>query len=575
MTTLFNKALRLSYTGRLRALLLLTMLVCSFGVLFSQDLEQIGKKGGLNANGSLSLLGGPYFFSGNGLARNDPFFWNANGNITFSVYGWQFPFSVSVGSQQRNFSQPFNRYGVSPHYKWVKIHAGYRSMRFNQYTLGGLQFLGGGIELDPKGFRFAAFYGRFNKPVAQDTLASIRPIPAFKRIGYGAKVGVGSSRNHVDLMIVHVHDDANSIPDPVQLRTRPMENLTAGLSGQISITKKLSWSFDSGLSAITEDTRLPEYDDIKLPALGFDLFTPRFGSRAALAANTGFQWTSRFVTLKLNGKQIDPGYRSLATTYQQSDVRAITFEPSVRWNKNKWRIQGSIGRQEDNVRNTKSTQSVRTIGSAALAWNPTRNYGVDLNFSNYGIQQERGLQALNDTFRVALSNRSYGISQHLVRANSERVWNASLVAGLQELVDLNPYGSFGNSENQVIYGNLFIGRVRSRDGFGLNGGLNYSRNKGAYAASVLVGPSLGTSMQLVKKKLMTTTTVSYNKAFQDSKAAGSTVNLSASMQYKLSNNHSFQISTYVLHNKTSILTSRQFTETRIQAGYVLYIRSKT
>lgn len=544
------------------------------GEMRSQDLAQIGKNKPVSVNGSLSLLGGPYFFSGDGQPRNKPFFWNANGNLTLSLYGWQLPFSFSVGSQQRSYTQPFNRYGVSPYYKWIKLHLGYRSMRFNPYTLNGLQFFGGGIELAPKGFRFGVFYGRFNKPVAQDTLAAISPIPSYKRTGYGVKIGVGSTRNHVDLMMIHVHDDSTSIPAPDRSKTRPMENLAAGLSGRIGITKKLMWTFDGGASAITDDIRLPVNTEVVTPEFSRGLFTPRFGSRAAFAGNTGLQWTSRFITLKMSAKQIDPGYRSLAAVFQQTDVRAITFDPTVRFKKNKWRISGSIGRQHDNVRNTKATKSVRTIGSASVSWNPSRTYGVDVNFSNYGIQQQRGLQVLNDTFRVAMANRSYGISQRYLKANSKRVWTASLVGGLQQLQDLNPYGTFSTTENEVIYANLYVGRTRTRDNFGLNGGLNYSRNAAAFGASELIGPSVGTSLQLMKTKLMSTANISYSKALQNGKDAGSTLNFSASFQYKLSPSQSFQLAAFVLHNQTSFLADRSFTETRFQAGYVLYIRSK-
>ena len=173
----------------------------------AQDLAQIGKGPAVRMSGNLSVQGGPYFYLGNGQARNEPFWWMAQGNPVLSIYGWQLPFSFSLGSQQRAFNQPFNRFGVSPFYKWATFHFGYRSIRFNPYVMSGLQFLGAGVELNPKGFRFAAFYGRFAKPVRQDTLASITPDPAFRRMGYGVKFGAGSRRNYVDLMLFKAWDD--------------------------------------------------------------------------------------------------------------------------------------------------------------------------------------------------------------------------------------------------------------------------------------------------------------------------------------------------------------------------------
>ena len=186
----------------------------------AQDLSQIGRKNKPSLSGSFSLQGGPYFYSGDGTPRNQPFYWNSTGSITLSIWGWQAPFSYSVGSQERGYTQPFNRYGLSPYYKWVKLHLGYRTMRFNPYTFAGLQFFGAGIELEPKGFRFGAFYGRFNKPIAQDTLGAIIPIPAYRRMGMGVKIGAGSRRNYIDLMFFRAEDDASSIPD-VAPGTRP------------------------------------------------------------------------------------------------------------------------------------------------------------------------------------------------------------------------------------------------------------------------------------------------------------------------------------------------------------------
>lgn len=542
----------------------------------AQDLAGVGQQKPIALSGSLQAIGGPYFYSGDGAARNLPWFWNANGNAMLSVYGWNMPFSFSVGSQQRTFTQPFNRYGASPYYQWVKLHAGYRTIRFNPYTLNGLQFLGGGIELDPKGFRFAAFYGRFNKPVAQDTLASITPVPAYKRMGYGVRVGVGSPRNHLDLMLVHVEDDSTSIPDPVGRGVpRPMENLSIGLSGRFALSKKLSWSFDAGASAITEDTRLPVNNELALPSFARTLYDPRWGSRAALAGNTGFQWTSRAVTLKTEVRQVDPGYRSLAAVYQQADVRSITVEPTIRFPGNKWRVNGSIGRQQDNVRGTKAVQSIRTIGSAGISWSPSRSYSADATFSNYGIQQQRGLQVLNDTFRVALANRSYGLSQRVMRANAHRVWTVLINCGLQQLQDLNPYGTFSTSENDVLYGTLYIARVRNRDQFGVNGGLNYSRNTTQTGSSVLMGPSLGFTRQFGQQKLLLSGNITWNKAFQDSQDAGSTLNLSTSAQFRISPSQRLQLSAFVLHNATSFVAPRQFTEARIQAGYTYLFRQKS
>jgi len=38
---------------------------------------------------------------------------------------------------------------MSPYYKWITIHVGYRNINYSQFTLAGHTILGAGIELHP------------------------------------------------------------------------------------------------------------------------------------------------------------------------------------------------------------------------------------------------------------------------------------------------------------------------------------------------------------------------------------------------------------------------------------------
>ncbi len=552
--------------------LALWLFTAALGTVRAQDLATIKDQQTYDHSGTFNLQGGPYLYSGAGTPRNQPWFWNANGQYTARIYGWDIPFSFNVGSQERAYTQPFNRYGLSPHYKWIKLHIGYRSLKFNSYTLGGLQFLGGGLELEPKGFRFGAFYGRFNKPVAQDTLASITPVPAYERTGYGVKLGAGTARNFLDLMVVKVQDDVTSIPEVVDTRTAPMGNLALGASGRVSFAKRLFFTFDAGASALTPDLLAPVHVIEGVPASASGLLSTRLGTKLLYAANAALTYSDRRLTFKVLAKQIDPGYRSLAAVYMQTDVRSITFEPSLRLCTGKVRVGGTAGLQYDNVRGQKAATSVRTIGSARLSWNPSRSYGLDLNYANYGIQQQAGLQVVNDTFRVALVNRSYGFAQRIVRANNARVWTVTLVGGVQELQDLNPYGSFSNSENEVHFGNLNVMRVRTRDNLSVSGGLNFSRNTAALGTSMLFGPMIGLSRQFTKQRLTAGVNVVWNTAYQDDGPAGSTLNGNCNLQYRVTEMHRFTLTLTALNNQTSFAASSRFTEVRVLGGYTYLLQ---
>jgi hypothetical protein len=566
------------YTMTLRNLLWIALL-CLFSFRgMAQDLQQIGKGKAVTLSGTLGVQGGPYLYLGSGDPRNDPFWWSVNGSPTLSIYGWQLPFSFNFGSRQRSFSQPFNRYGVSPYYKWLTLHFGYRSIRFNPYVMSGLQFLGAGVEMNPKGFRFAAFYGRFAKPVRQDTLASVSPIPAYRRMGYGVKVGVGNRRSYFDVMMVKVADDSSSIEDPVinfGNAINPQENLLLGISTRIAFHRRLSLQIEAGGSFLNRDLRNPEIDSLSALNPFSSLFRPKVGVQFLTAGQASLQYNQKFVGIKLQYKRVDPDYRSLAAFYQQSDLQAITIEPTIRLMRNKFRISGSIGKQQDNLYRRKSYTSTRTIGSASLSWVPSKSYAADLSFSNYGVAQQAGLQVLNDTFRVAQVNRTLSLGQTISRVNKFRNLSLSLQLSYQELRDLNPYGTYANSENTVWFANMQLSRIRLRDNFNLNGGLNFSRNQMALGSYLLAGPMIGFSKPFIKDKLQMNANLAFNQGFQSGALNGTTLNLYSGLQYRVNKSHSFNFTLNILHNSTPVVNTGKFTEIRILAGYSLYFQPKS
>ncbi|MEQ8338575.1 MAG: hypothetical protein RIA62_14560 [Cyclobacteriaceae bacterium] len=56
-----------------------------------------------------------------------------------------FLFIFLLGSNT-SFQQPFNQYGMSPTYKNVTAHIGFRSMNFSRYSLAGHLFLVPGLK---------------------------------------------------------------------------------------------------------------------------------------------------------------------------------------------------------------------------------------------------------------------------------------------------------------------------------------------------------------------------------------------------------------------------------------------
>ncbi len=114
-----------------------------------QDLENIGKEKPIKLSGGLNV--GTVFYGAQNLPEKQyPFLWTIGGSATLDIYGVNLPFSLTYTKSNASFSQPFVRFGVSPQYKWAKVHLGYRSLDFNQFVFSGQPIYGVGLELNPQ-----------------------------------------------------------------------------------------------------------------------------------------------------------------------------------------------------------------------------------------------------------------------------------------------------------------------------------------------------------------------------------------------------------------------------------------
>src|SRR5574343_1262351 len=80
-------------------------------------------KGNFNANMVLYNVDGIS-------ARRDPLYWMLSGNMVIGYKDLIVPLSATFSQQNKNFTQPYNQFGISPKYKSLTVHAGYRSMVF-------------------------------------------------------------------------------------------------------------------------------------------------------------------------------------------------------------------------------------------------------------------------------------------------------------------------------------------------------------------------------------------------------------------------------------------------------------
>ena len=313
------------------------------GSLFGQDIEQVAQEKPFEWSGSIG--GNSTFYGVSGIPeRSNPFIWNVSANLTGKFYGFTLPFSFTLGKHNSSFSRPFLQAGISPSYKWVKLHLGKRSMNFSKYTLAGHLFDGAGIELTPGNFYFSAMYGRFRKARDFDENLEDRFYKAvFKRTGYAVKIGVQNEESHFSLSYLQAEDDPNSLSVlPADTLITPSKNSVLGVKMGIVIAKSATLFAEGAASLYTRNIHSIEVEDKFNPVIT-SLFNPTFSTRFNYAFETGLKLDFKSINLKLGYERIMPNFETMGAYFFANDRENITIGPRFRLLKNRMQITGKLG----------------------------------------------------------------------------------------------------------------------------------------------------------------------------------------------------------------------------------------
>jgi len=463
---------------RIRQIMALLVLVPALlsGQSLDVDLSQLPAQKAFDLNGSLWMQSGFYQVSGIP-ARTNNFIWSMGAQATAEIYGVALPFAFTVGQFGNQFSRPtFGQFGVSPRYKWATAHLGHRNLTFSPYTLAGHTFLGAGVELNPGKFRFAAMYGRFRSAEAgPPNLISI--LPSFRRTGYGVKIGTGSERNFVDLIVFRGQDAPATLPDTLPA-VRPAENLVLGLSSRIQLAGPLGFYLDIGGSAFTRDLQSRIFTGDSLSVDNYipeSLFTPRYSSRVNFAGKTGLRYSLPRFQLGLEYERIDPEYESMGAFFFMNDLEQITLAPSFRFWKDRISVQGSGGLQRNNLLGNRSESTRRVIANTSLTYAEAGSpFGMNMSYSNFSINQTDGRLELSDTIRLTMVTQNVQISPYWNWADSLLARSLFFSASYQALNDRNPFTREFTDMNTLFFTGMYSW-TRLWSGLGLSLGANYNR----------------------------------------------------------------------------------------------------
>lgn len=541
----------------------------SWLAVHAQDLGRTEGVPPVQFNAGIQLQAGFYHVRGID-PRHTPFTWSISGTPTATIKGVELPFTVIISDQHRSFQQPFNQFGISPKYKWVKVHLGYRDVAFSRFTLAGFRTLMAGVELNPKKFRFGFIYGRFQKAVEEDTAAvydpsryiSDVPVPAYHRSGFAVKVGVGTEDQYVDLVLLRARDDASSIRTPVLSRLEPAENLAIGLVGKVKLTEKLGWEFDVAGSAYTRDVRAErrEHDLSFMDRVTDGLIKTRISTQNLMALETGLSLKRKRARYKLTYRRVDPDYKSMGAYYFQTDVEQVTGTVAGTMAKGRLSSHLTLGWQHNNLKKIRSATARRIIGNLGLNYTSKKVFGLMVNYTNYGVTQTLERVTLNDTALVKQVSQNLLLQPRVRFAVANGSHTASLSTNYFALSN-RVENAFSQAQLTGMHNDLAYTRGWKQRQGQAGGGFIYRLTDTQLGKTTSTGAHLeGGRSWLEKDRLGTRLRTSYlSNRFSDG-GRGSTVQLDLQASYQASQRVTFTLTVTHQDNRSNSPVAPDFTE---------------
>lgn len=521
----------------------------------SQDLSILGKEKAFKISGGVNTT-----HQFNSVRKNNPYNYLLGANLNIDFYGWAVPVSFTYSNRQHSFQQPFNQYGISPVYKWVTLHAGYRSMNFSNYTYSGQRFKGIGIELSPDiGLKIATFYGQLQKAVQPDTTLQTSAEYFYKRIGYGTKIEYSSKGFSINSILFKAKDQESSLDYiPVNSEKTPQENLALSIGGSCTLYKGLIISGELASSALTSDLRSPHSIGHGIYSKSGDIFIPRTSSDYFLARKASITYNFLKSTIGLGYENVDPGYKTLGGYYFNNDLLNYTLNFSQNLLKNKINFSANAGFEKNNLDNTKTNETHRLVfaGNIGLVLSQQLNFNAAYsNFKSY-TNATPDFNNLNQPD----PNSSYdtlNYRQVSQNANLGVIWNFSKSKKIRKNINLNvsfqKNANDGSNESTSGSNNFSesISYLKSggEKGTTLSFSITANQMLSEQSKTAMLGPAISTGKSLLTKKMRVNIMVGYNRSYVKGMGSGNfSFRSSNSLILKKKHNLIFNLSYMITQN---------------------------
>lgn len=463
---------------------------------------------GLNMR-SYNAFGGPL--------RQDPFFYTLNTNLSIRIYQIDLPFSMVLTAKNQQSSLPdfneikeafrnkvssinqrFVRFGISPHYKWAKLHLGHRAMSFSKYTLDNLNFNGIGTELTPGKVRIAAMYGQLARAEPVDLSLTTPNVPVYQRQGWGTKLGYGDEQSSVDFTLFRAKDDANSISIPSNLPVQPSaeENMVWSINAQKLFFEKFRLKLEYASSAVSPNALDATTGNRKLTSF---LIKERTTTEYSSAIDAALAYEGKTMIAGVQYRRVDPKYRTFGAYFFNRDIVDVLGNLAFNLLDNKLNVALSGGVQSNNLDLSKPATTSRFIYSANLGYSKD-GFSGSANYNNNTTDVGYVLNQNLDSLNAVIVTKDMGISLNYTLPNTEGAKQSFSITGNIQNVNDDVVNREQSSESKVVVLNLGYSIVLSNQ-WRFSSRLNYNQNEIVQMLIKRYGVGFGIGKSFMENKI--------------------------------------------------------------------------
>lgn len=401
-------------------------------------------------------------------------------NLNFSFFNsLNIPVSLLYSDQQASFNRPsFKSFGISPSYKWIQLHLGYKNYALSPYILSGRPVKGIGVELKPGAFHFLAFRGnlthQYNFGFNDPTFAGV-DLEYYDRNTIGGKIGLGNGGNFAHLSFLKAKDDLNTGSLALDtLGLLPEENVAVGL--HLGLTKKGIFNLQANVvgSVYTSDQQAPETDvEEGFERLTSTFLAPNESTRHAFAYDASMSFYLGRTTIGVKYQHIDPEYETLGLTYLQPDLDNYTLNLSTSLLRSAININGSVGLQYNNTKSYFENRNKRVIINGNLSWKLSQALNFNGGYNNFNSEGGTNISEVNDSLQI--TTNSTGYHGNLIYTLGQK--NAPFTIGLTvntNRFDIVNGSSLISSNTSSSYG-LSLSKRHKSSGINIGASINYNK----------------------------------------------------------------------------------------------------